>query len=589
MKKNKYKSNKKNRMIGLALPLSFVMLVGCGKEVGEMEKVVEEIVVVDTISLEQRDFTIGGEFIGTISPYEAAYVIPFVTGEITNVAVELGQEIKEGEVLCKIDSDSASLQLESAKSQYNTAAAQVNQTMGSATKSQDIQTDSGIQQMEGQVDNAELSLEAAKTSVDDLDGNLDNIDSVINKASESIKSTTTKYQSALQIKKSMDALGMTTLNKDDYQIASDTIPESDGESSDAESETPEGESSDAESEISEGEESGVPDGELTKDVESVATQVNTQKDRTVEGTNTNAKKIAVCVAAEEAGIDDSDVTAVGLASLESQVASAQSTYKQAITQKPQIEQGLKSGKEGVKQAQVALETLNKTLDSNKQIAEITKGESRIETKAMLDAQIESASLGVKSAQMQLDMYTITTPISGVVESVNVTENGMATSGNIAFIISNKESITVTFFVSEAIRNTLILGQPITVDKSGELHYGTIMEIGEMVDQQTGLFQIKGNVKADGIDLLTGSSVVIHTDTYKDEDSYLIPYDAVYYEEGNAYVYIEEDGIAVKRDIEVGLFTDDMISVISGITSDTVVITSWSPNLRDGVAVKVKGE
>jgi len=275
--------------------------------------------------------------------------------------------------------------------------------------------------------------------------------------------------------------------------------------------------------------------------------------------------------------------------LESSVSQANSANQGAKTQKDSVEKGISSGQTGIKQAQIALDSANESLTSNKEVATITEEQVRGETQAILNTQLDAANVGIKSAQMQLDMYTLTSPISGVVESIGVTEKAMAASGNIAFVISNKDSMTVTFYVSEPVRNSLVLGQPISVDRSGVTYSGTIMEIGSMVDPQKGLFQIKGNVNASGTDLLTGSNVIIYTDTYKEEDSFIIPYDAVYYEGGDSYVYTEVEGIVVKKNVETGLFDDDTISIVSGLSNDDIIITSWSPNLRDGIAVEVKVE
>jgi len=56
--------------------------------------------------------------------------------------------------------------------------------------------------------------------------------------------------------------------------------------------------------------------------------------------------------------------------------------------------------------------------------------------------------------MQLDFCVVEAPISGVVESVSVEKNGMAAAGNPAFIIANKDSMTVTFNVTEKAKNGL---------------------------------------------------------------------------------------------------------------------------------------
>ena len=96
------------------------------------------------------------------------------------------------------------------------------------------------------------------------------------------------------------------------------------------------------------------------------------------------------------------------------------------------------------------------------------------------AGIQSAQVGVESAQYQLSLYNLTSPISGVVEAVNVTENNFTASGTAAFVISNGSNKTVTFYVTDSVRQTLTPGQAVTVNYNGQTYEGAVTEIGGVV-------------------------------------------------------------------------------------------------------------
>ena len=68
---------------------------------------------------------------------------------------------------------------------------------------------------------------------------------------------------------------------------------------------------------------------------------------------------------------------------------------------------------------------------------------------------------------------------------------------------------------------------------------------------------------------------------------IIPYDSVYYDGTQAYVYTVVDGVARKTNITTGLYDIDKIVVLEGLTSNDVVVTTWSAQLREGVAVSVR--
>ena len=203
------------------------------------------------------------------------------------------------------------------------------------------------------------------------------------------------------------------------------------------------------------------------------------------------------------------------------------------------------------------------------------------------AGIRSAQVGVESAQYQLSLYNLTAPISGVVEAVNVTENNFAASGTAAFVISNGSNKTVTFYVTDSVRQTLTPGQAVTVNYNGQTYEGAVTEIGGVVNAQVGQFQVKAVI--DGAqDLPDGLSVELTTTAHQANGAVLVPSDAMFFEDGVAYVYLLQDGKAVRSDVTIGLYTADEIAVTDGLTPGDQVITTWSASLRDGADVRLAG-
>ena len=75
-------------------------------------------------------------------------------------------------------------------------------------------------------------------------------------------------------------------------------------------------------------------------------------------------------------------------------------------------------------------------------------------------------------------------------------------------------------------------------------------------------------------------------THLEEGDLIIPYDAVYFSAGDAYVYCVEDGKLVKTPVTVGLMNDTQVSIADGLTADSQVVTTWSSKLRDGAEVTI---
>lgn len=286
-----------------------------------------------------------------------------------------------------------------------------------------------------------------------------------------------------------------------------------------------------------------------------------------------------------------------LDSLEKEVDKARKAYNQ-LKKAGADEATLAEAKKGLKalessyseleitynQVNAAYEAATVGYESAKEAKELTQGAALDDTKEQLNTSLQLAKVAVDSAELALSYYQVTTPISGKVLSKNVEVNGMATSASPAYTIAGEDTMVVTFQVSESIMNTLQKNQKIKVERNGAEFDGVITEVGNAVNPQTGLFQIKAAVQANGQELPSGVSVKITSDTYTADNEIIIPYDAVYYETDGSYVYVVKDGRAVKTYVTAGIFDDSSIEIVEGISEGDMVITTWSPRLIDGVEV-----
>lgn len=563
-----------------------VSTAGCAK--ATQEEAVEDAIHVQAQLPQQGSLVLQNEFIGSVSPEEAVYVIPLVSAEVLSSKVEVGDVVAAGDVLCLLDSEAAQLQLESAQASYESAQANANSALGGQMELQDFQTANSISQLEKQLNDVNENLTDSKNDYEDTSNSLDEVSDWKDEAKEEFEKASEAYYTAEalynQLRSMQSSLGgkpFAGMNLEQAaNAAGGIIADYQGKKA-----AYEGAKQALDDYVANnGEDPVDPNYNNFKQAMDAAKQAMDDAYVEYEAALT---AMGLKEAAKKAGISADDISQSGVSKLSGKMATAQSEYTNASTQKATLEAQKDGYDSAVDQLEDSLSSLEDNLNAARDTAAITENSIKPETQALMDAQLNAAGVGIKSAQMQLDMYTLTAPISGVIEAVNVTEHGFASSGNAAFVISNKETMTVNFTVSEAIRNTFSVGQSITVDRNGAIYPATITEIGTMVDTATGLFQIKASVEADGNTLLTGSSVKVTADTYRAEDVFLLPYDAVYYAGGQAYVYVAENGLVVRKNVETGIFNDTTIAVLSGITAKDQVITTWASNLREGVSVMLQ--
>lgn len=275
-----------------------------------------------------------------------------------------------------------------------------------------------------------------------------------------------------------------------------------------------------------------------------------------------------------------------LAILEDQVRMAQDNYDdtQALFQigtasqleVDQANQNLLSAQAGLKTAQSNLASVQ---------AGVASAQAGLQT---AQAGVQSAQVGVDSAEHQLTFYNLTAPISGVIEAVNVTKNNFTASGSVAFIISNAKNKTVTFYVTDEVRQQLAERQSVAVSVRGTTYTGQISEISGVVDVSTGLFQIKALVNG-AQELPDGLTVELTTTSHTVENAIILPCDALYFDNGVAYVYVVRDGKAVLETVTVALYTSEQAAITDGLSEGDTVITTWSATLKDGAPIQLASE
>ncbi len=590
MQKQYIKFSRRALSVLLASACAGMMITGCGEAAVE-EETISEAIPVEVQSPEAGTLTLKNEFVGIVSPEEFVYVVPMVSAEVLSADVAVGDTVSAGQEVCKLDSEAAQLQLASAQAQYdsveaNVDAAEVGYEIAqaqyeSALAQIDIQNEQTQRQKDLQLYQMQIQIDSINSGIDDINEQMADL--------EEDKRDAKDQKSDL--KKA----------KNQASAYADQASAAYGQAQAAYNATIEAYEYDKKQMAYQQAAAAVTAMELPGVEESY--------DGDYEG-DLQKKKDDLKAAGEalKTAEEQIDYYKKSLNDARSAMSSAQSAVSQTESAYEQVKAGIDSIEDGQEKLNDTLSDTYKSLEQTEAIKNMTEASLNIDTTPVQDASKKTAALSVDSAaatvnsakvgaqgakvaidsaEYQLDMYTLKAPIDGVIEAVNVKEHDFASPSGPAFVISNKNTMTVTFNVSEGIRNTLRVGQKVQVDRNGKLYDAVITEIGTMIDQNTGLFAVKSCVSTPDASLLTGSSVKVTADTYSQDDAVLIPYDAVYYDDSQPYVYVVEDGIARRRDVETGIFDAETITVLSGLSVDDVLITSWSANLRDGAEISIQ--
>ena len=502
-------------------------LTGCNSTENTEEATEDKRITVKVDTPKISSIENSGDFIGTVQSEEQVYVMSKLSGDVTETFFEVGDYVNEGDLLFTVDDTSAQIQLKQANASLSSANASLNTAkagVNTANANINYQTAS-VTESFAKSDTTEKQLQL---SIDQAEVNFRNNEINIG----TLDNTLTNLKDKLNdVNDGIDALKPQLEGaKAEYAAA---LYDAQSNPDQAKQEA-----ANAKKSILDTYSSNLSSLESSKD--SLESSIKQTEASISTAKNSNCLIVEQADIARDQKSDYQNYTRAtigngGLASL----AQAQAGVVQA-------EAGVVQSKAGITQAQAA----------------------------------------VDAAKLQLDYANVTAPVSGIITSKGVTKNNMTSTGSVAYTIMSDGSKFVVFYVSEDIMRELQVGQSITVEKNNEELEAVITENPQVADANTGLFMVKARVNGNE-DLVSGIKVKLNMTTKHADNVMTLPIDAVYHESEKSFVYTYVNGKANKVYVETGLYDDEKIEIISGITTDDQVITTWSSQLRNGSEVKVE--
>lgn len=578
----KSRNNRYARGVALLMTvlLAFgTVLTGCGKK----EEATEEkdtSILVETVKPKTANIELDGEFIGTIESDNQINVIPKVAGDVTATYFEEGDHVNAGDLLFTIDDTGAQISMDQAQASLESAQASV-ETASVSVQAADqnlIYTQAQITETLGKVDTNQMQLENAVASA--------------------------KY--ALKAAEENEALAAEQFGmaRDDYEDLEDDLDDLKDDARNMEK------YADSLSAIKKNYDEIVNATDGTGNAGNLLEAVGIDEPNWGDAAEKQA-------AAEKYIFKLTKGSANDVYSLGVMVNSAKNTAESIRSNRSTLDSNKDKYKLNMFSSAISKETAKNNVlsaEDGKRLAEKMLQDYELYTKATIlaganaqlagsiqsqvaaqsglkqaQAGVKQAQAGVEGAQLQLDYTKVTAPVSGTITKKNVTTNNMAATGNVAYVITAEDEMNIVFYVAETVMREAEVGQPIQVERNGEVYQAQITENAGVADQTSGLFKIKAQFTGGAENMITGTKVKITMATNKADNVMTIPVDSVYYESRKAYVYVMDGGKAVRTEVETGITNNTDVEIKSGITKDSEIITTWAAQLRDGADVRLKEE
>lgn len=199
----------------------------------------------------------------------------------------------------------------------------------------------------------------------------------------------------------------------------------------------------------------------------------------------------------------------------------------------------------------------------------------------------------------LDSYLpteIRSPAAGTITSMNLTPGSIALPQTSVCTVSRTDSLLIRMTVPEADADSIQEGDPVifTASATGnEMYTGSISRIfpsasktivgtsqqtvvGFYVTPETNTGRLKPGYSVDGI-IRTGAEQI----------GLVIPYEAIRQDDSNQeYVYVIENGRAIRRNIKVGSELTSGAVVMQGLSAADVVVEDASAITQNGMPVRI---
>ena len=205
---------------------------------------------------------------------------------------------------------------------------------------------------------------------------------------------------------------------------------------------------------------------------------------------------------------------------------------------------------------------------------------------------ELADMNVNTAKESLDAAEagIVSGEKGIVTSIDVVEGAYANEAQTLITIAKADSIGVEFVISKDDLGIVKKGQKARVVVSGNEYDGVVDYVSRvatndsvMQSSSTGA-TIKGRILLDKPDdaIYLGVSAKVYLFIGESKGTLAVPYQALNTDVDGDYVYVvNKENLIERKDVTIGLFSDEYYEIKEGIEKGDKVITNVTKDMKPG--------
>jgi len=225
---------------------------------------------------------------------------------------------------------------------------------------------------------------------------------------------------------------------------------------------------------------------------------------------------------------------------------------------------------------------------------------------ILEAQIAQIEASMELLNINLENTSITAPISGTIHGLSVNVGEMISPGMPVATINRLDPMEVHVQLTEKDVGRVDVGQAVDVfvtAATAEPLEGRVVSISPIADARTKSYLMKVSLANGAGRLRAGMTATVELILSAEENTVIVPAEAVLTQQGRHVVYVLEDEgedgdgegegegngkSPLLRHVTIGLVGESTISILEGLAPGERVIVNGQHYIRDGRKVVVVG-
>lgn len=238
-------------------------------------------------------------------------------------------------------------------------------------------------------------------------------------------------------------------------------------------------------------------------------------------------------------------------------------------------------------ARVRVEEAKRTYERTKALHgnELLSQESLDQARSSL----ESAEGELEGIQVLIGYTEITAPFDGLIVNRYVRFAQNVSVGTPLFRISDFDPLLCRIQVPERELPRLHVGQPAELGLeawSDQRFKAEVLRVSPVVDAATGTVRVTLEVNGEG-KLRPGMFADVHLEMERRPEALVIPKKALALDSLGDTVFVAEDGVARRRNLEIGFRNDELLEVLSGVKEGERVVVVGQDGLSEGTPIAVR--